>query len=204
MGASFYLRELHKKKQSDVMRYLLRLRAWEYRQRPAVHRAMRPTYPEKARKLGYKAKSGIYIFRVRVKRGNAKRVAKKGIINGKPSNQGIQQRKGSKSLQALGEIEVGKKIGNYRILNSYWVAQDWVYKFYEVIMVDPMNQSIRNDPRLNWICKGDKKHREARGLTSATKSSRGLGKGLRFNKTKGGSRKACWKRNNTVSLLKYR
>ena len=42
--------------QSDVMRYLLRIRCWQYRQLTKVHRAPRPTRPDKARRLGYKAK----------------------------------------------------------------------------------------------------------------------------------------------------
>lgn len=31
MGAYKYLEELYKKKQSDVMRFLMRVRCWEYR-----------------------------------------------------------------------------------------------------------------------------------------------------------------------------
>uniref|UniRef100_A0A914RPH0 Ribosomal protein L15 n=1 Tax=Parascaris equorum TaxID=6256 RepID=A0A914RPH0_PAREQ len=40
------------------MRYLLRIRCWQYRQLSAVHRVSRPTRPEKARRLGYRAKQG--------------------------------------------------------------------------------------------------------------------------------------------------
>ena len=32
MGAYKYMPELYRKKQSDVMRYLLRIRCWQYRQ----------------------------------------------------------------------------------------------------------------------------------------------------------------------------
>ncbi len=63
MGAYKYLEELWRKKQSDVMRFLLRVRAWEYRQLPSIHRASRPTRPDKARRLGYKAKQGFVIYR---------------------------------------------------------------------------------------------------------------------------------------------
>ena len=38
------------------MKFMLRIRCWEYRQLAAVHRASRPTRPDKARRLGYKAK----------------------------------------------------------------------------------------------------------------------------------------------------
>ena len=78
MGAYKYLEELHRKKQSDVLRFLLRVRCWEYRQLQVIHRASRPSRPDKARRLGYKAKQGFVIFRVRVRRGNRKRPVPKG------------------------------------------------------------------------------------------------------------------------------
>lgn len=58
MGAYKYMQEIYRKKQSDVMRFLLRVRAWQYRHLNKLHRAPRPTRPEKARRLGYKAKQG--------------------------------------------------------------------------------------------------------------------------------------------------
>lgn len=75
-----YLEELYKRKQSDVLRFLLRVRAWQYRQLASVHRASRPTRPDKARRLGYKAKQGYVIYRVRVKRGGRKRPVSKGTL----------------------------------------------------------------------------------------------------------------------------
>ena len=77
MGAYKYIQELYRKKQSDVLRFLLRIRVWQYRQLAAVHRASRPTRPEKTRLLGYKAKQGFVIYRVRVRRGGRKRPAPK-------------------------------------------------------------------------------------------------------------------------------
>ena len=59
MGAYKYMTELYRKKQSDVMRYLLRIRCWQYRQLAKVHRVPRSTRPDKARRLGYKNKQGI-------------------------------------------------------------------------------------------------------------------------------------------------
>ncbi|KAM7339355.1 hypothetical protein ACRRTK_002839 [Alexandromys fortis] len=40
------------------MLFLLRVRCWQYRQLSAQYRAPRPTQPNKARRLGYKAKQG--------------------------------------------------------------------------------------------------------------------------------------------------
>lgn len=58
MGAYKYMQELYRKKQSDVLRFLLRMRCWQYRQLHRVHRAPRPTRPDKARRLGYRATQG--------------------------------------------------------------------------------------------------------------------------------------------------
>ena len=55
-GAYKYVSELWRRKQSDVMRFVQRVRCWEYRQQPAIVRLTRPTRPDKARRLGYKAK----------------------------------------------------------------------------------------------------------------------------------------------------
>lgn len=79
MGAYKYMQEIWRHKQSDVMRFLLRVRTWQYRQLNVIHRCPRPTRPEKARRLGYKAKQGYVIFRVRVRRGGRKRQCPKGI-----------------------------------------------------------------------------------------------------------------------------
>ena len=43
MGAYKYLEELWRKKQSDVLRFLLRVRAWEYRQLPKICKVNKPT-----------------------------------------------------------------------------------------------------------------------------------------------------------------
>lgn len=204
MGAYKYLEELYKKKQSDVLRFLLRIRCWEYRQLKAVHRASRPSRPDKARRLGYKAKQGFVIYRVRVRRGGRKRQVRKGQVASKPASQGVNQLKPTRNLQSVAEERVGRRFPSLRVLNSYWVNQDSTFKFYEVILVDPFHKAIRRDPRTNWLCKPVMKHRELRGLTSAGRKSRGLGKGHRFNKTMGGSRRKNWKRRNTLSLLRYR
>ena len=153
MGAYKYMEELWKKKQSDVLRFLSRVRVWEYRQLPAIHRCSRPQRPDKARRLGYKAKQGYVVYRVRVRRGTRKRPVRKGIVNGKPGKSGaVAGVRFVRSLRSIAEERVGKRCGNLRVLNSYWVASDGMYKFFEVIMVDPAHRVIRSDPRINWIC----------------------------------------------------
>jgi large subunit ribosomal protein L15e len=204
MGAYKYVNELWRKKQSDVMGFLLRVRTWQFRQLTRVHRATQPSRIEKARRLGYRAKQGFVVYRVRVRRGSRKKPVAKGCTYGKPTHHGINQMKFQRSLQSIAEERVGRKIGSLRVLNSYWVGEDSTYKYYEVIMVDPAHTAIRRDPRIQWICEAKQKHRELRGKTAAGKTSRGLGKGHRYSATKGGSRRAAWLRKNTLSLTRYR
>lgn len=204
MGAYKYLEELWRKKQSDIMNFILRVRTWEFRQLPVIHRASRPSRPEKARKLGYKAKNGYVIYRVRVRRGGRKRPVAKGIVTGKPTSVGINQLKPTRNLRSVAEERVGRQIGGLRVLNSYWVGQDGTYKFYEVIMVDTAHNAIKNDPHINWICNPVHKHRELRGLTSAGKSGRGLRVKGHLNCKTRPSRRANYKRRNTQRLRRYR
>eukprot|EP01110_Echinostelium_bisporum_P004086 TRINITY_DN1_c0_g1_i1.p1 TRINITY_DN1_c0_g1~~TRINITY_DN1_c0_g1_i1.p1 ORF type:complete len:317 (+),score=64.04 TRINITY_DN1_c0_g1_i1:1-951(+) len=204
MGAYKILQELARKKQSDVARFLHRIRIWEYRQKKRVHRVNHPTRPDKARLLGYKAKQGYVVYRSRVRRGGRKRPVHKGRIMGKPKNQGVNELKHNQNLQAIAEHRAGRALGSLRVLNSYWVGQDTTFKWFEVILIDPRHNAIRNDPRINWICNPVHKHRELRGLTSAGRSHRGLhGKSRGFNKNRP-SKRATWRRHNTISLRRYR
>uniref|UniRef100_A0A8C6F3V1 Ribosomal protein L15 n=1 Tax=Monodon monoceros TaxID=40151 RepID=A0A8C6F3V1_MONMO len=117
IGTYKYIQELWRMKQSDVMRFLIRVRCW--------HRAPRPTRPDKVRRLGYKAKQGYVIYRVRVRRGGRKRPVPKGATYGKPVHHGANQLKFARSLQ---------------VLSSYWVGEDSTYKFFEVILIDPFHK----------------------------------------------------------------
>ena len=56
MGAYKYLEEMWRKKQSDVLRFVMRIKSWEYRQLAGIHRVQRPSRIDKARKLGFKRK----------------------------------------------------------------------------------------------------------------------------------------------------
>ena len=205
MGAYKYMEELWRHKQSDALRFLLRVRAWEYRQRSKMVRCNKPTRTEKAHRLGYKAKQGYVIVRIGVRRGGRKRQNHRGMVFGKPKHQGINHLKFERNLQSVAEEKVGRKFSNLRVLNSYWINQDATMKYYEIILVDPSHTKIRNDSRINWICNPVHKHRESRGLTSAGRKSRGLRKsGHRANGTKGGSYRAAWLRRNTMRLSRFR
>ncbi|KAI4459880.1 ribosomal protein l15 [Holotrichia oblita] len=196
MGAYKYIQELYRKKQSDVLRFLLRIRVWQYRQLTKLHRAPKPTRPDKARRICYFPHTSTPWW--------SQTSSSKGATYGKPKSHGVNQLKPTRNLQSLAEERVGRRAGGLRVLNSYWVGQDASYKYYEVILVDPSHNAIRRDPKINWIVNAVHKHRELRGKTSVGKSSRGLGKGHRYSQTKGGSRRAAWLRRNSLQLRRKR
>merc|ERR1711869_59115 len=108
---------------------------------------------------------------------------------------GVGHLKPKRNLKNIAEEKVGRRCGGLRVLNSYWVNEDSVYKYFEVILADPPH---------NWICNPTHKHRELRGLTSAGKKYRGLrGKGHLYDKARPSVR-AVWKKNNPLSLRRYR
>ena len=204
MGAYKYLEELWRKKQSDVIRFVLRVRAWEYRQLPMIHKCQRPSRLDKAHRLGYKRTQGYVIYRVRIRRGGRKRNIRKGTVFGKPVNHGIAKQKKSQTHKNIAEQRVGKICSNLRVLNSYWVGQDASFKFFEIIMVDPHHKAITRDPRINWICSSKHGHREQRGLTAAGVKSRGMNKRGHCATKARPSRRSNWKRRNTQKFWRYR
>jgi len=204
MGVYKYLEELWHKKQSDSLRFLQRVRCWEYRQQHAITRLTRPTRPDKARRLGYVRKQGYVVYRVRVRRGGRKRPVARGIVFGKPATQGVVHLKNQRSHQAIAEGRVGKRCANLRVLSSYWVNEDSTFRFFEVILIDPFHKAIQRDPHINWICSPTQKHRECRGKTSAGRKHRGLvGRGKGYFKNRPSVR-ANWKRRNTTVFHRYR
>mmetsp|Transcript_44435 Transcript_44435/g.69480 ORF Transcript_44435/g.69480 Transcript_44435/m.69480 type:complete len:204 (-) Transcript_44435:856-1467(-) len=195
-----FINQLWRGKQSKIMAFLLSIRAWEYRRLPNIVRLKKPSRPEKARKLGYKSKQGFIVFRTRVRRGGRKKPVPKGNTSGKPKRHAVNQLKYSKSKKLIAEEKTGRICGNLRVLNSYWINQDSKYKYFEIILIDPFHKSIKRDPRINWLCSSNFKHREMRGLTSSGKKSRGLKrKGHRANKLRPSVR-SSWKRNNSKIL----
>ncbi|KAJ4761464.1 60S ribosomal protein L15 [Rhynchospora pubera] len=124
------------------MRFLQHVRCWEYRQHPSIMRVTRPTRRDMARRLGYKAKQGFVVYRVRVRRGGRKRPVPKGIVYGKSKHQGITQLKFQRNKRSVAEERAARKLDGLRVLNSYWVNEDSTYKYFEVIHVDAVHAAI--------------------------------------------------------------
>lgn len=141
-----------------------------WRRQNVVTRIDKPSNIIKARALGYRAKQGFVVVRVIVKKGGRKRPKPAG--GRKPSKAGLTRYTPKKSLRQIAEERAARKFTNLEVLNSYWVADDGVSKWYEIILVDPQNPSVKADNRINWIAKN--RGRAYRGLTSSGKMSRSL------------------------------
>jgi len=166
--------EAWKKPSEGIVKELFNERKLEWRREDSITRVERPTRLDKARRIGYKAKQGYIVVRVKVRRGGLR----KHMINKgrRPKRMGITKITMGKSIQRIAEERADSHYPNLEVLNSYWVGQDGRQKWYEVIMVDPFHPVIQNDPRINWICGVAHKGRSYRGKTSAGQRGRGLHK----------------------------
>jgi large subunit ribosomal protein L15e len=156
------------KERSDVVKS--RLIVW--RKQENIVRLEHPSRLGRARSLGYKAKQGYVVVRIRTGRGPREKI--RPVSGRKPRSLGVNRYTPKKSRQWIAEERVARKFPNLEVLNSYWVGQDHKWIFHEVILVDPNHPVIYNDPEINWICGSVQKGRTHRGLTSAGKKSRGL------------------------------
>jgi len=185
MGYYKYVKELYKGVKKKVktnenpdLKELIRERKTKWRNSPTVVRLERPTRIDVARKYGYKAKQGIIIARVKVRKGGLNK--SRPIRGRKPKRAGVNKITPRISIQRIGEERAQKKFPNMEILGSYWLWEDGQFKFYEIIFVDPSHPAIQSDKDLNWICETQHTRRAYRALTPAGKKGRGL-----FNKGKG-------------------
>ena len=168
-GMYYYLRQAWKK--PDMKE--LRKKIIEWKQSDVVSRIENPTRIDRARSLGYKAKPGFIVARVRLQRGGRKRPR---IRTGRRSKRQTIRKTLMLNYRNVAERRAAAKFKNLEVLNSYWIGQDGDYFFYEIILVDPRHPQIKNDPVLKWISSRKNTKRVFRGLTSSGKRSRGLHK----------------------------
>jgi large subunit ribosomal protein L15e len=170
MGAYQAIREIWKKPKANLgPLYKERLIKW--RREVSVLQIRRPTRLDAARSIGYRAKKGISVARVRVKRGGRKRTQ---IKKGRRSKTSRRRKIVGMSYQWIAEQKAQRKFANLEVLNSYFVAKDGLHAWYEVVLVDPYRPEIKSDSKLKWICFRKHSNRVLRGKTSAGRKSRGL------------------------------
>lgn len=167
-----YIAKAWKRPDASFVKELMWHRAVEWRRQPAVFRIEKPTRLDRARKLGYKAKQGFVLARVRVGRSGFRK--RRPTSGRRQKKMGVAKYKLAKSTKLVAEERANKEFPNLEVLNSYWIWEDGRYKWFEVIMVDPSHPAIQSDKNINWICSSTHRGRVYRGLTSAGKEVRGL------------------------------
>ncbi|MDI6798426.1 MAG: 50S ribosomal protein L15e [Candidatus Aenigmarchaeota archaeon] len=170
-GAYQYIRETWRK--SEELDEILKKRLIEWRKQHTVERIEKPTRLDRARALGYKAKQGFVLARVKIRKGGRRRKLR-GRKGRKPSKAGLVHFTSKLSKQTIAEIKAARKFKNLEVLASYPVAENGTHHYFEVLLVDPHHPNIINDPKINWICQPQHRKRVLRGLTSSAKKSRGL------------------------------
>jgi len=162
-----YIRNAWKKPDTQT----LRERMVEWRKSNVLTKVDKPLRVDRARALGYKAKKGFVIIRVKIKRGGHKKPRPN---KGRRSKRMTVRKTLKMSYKWIAEQRVAHKYKNLEVLNSYQIGKDGINYFYEVICVDPAKPEIKSDKKINWICKPANKKRVLRGKTSAARKSRGL------------------------------
>src|SRR5437660_9994857 len=111
----------------------LRRSAIGWRREPLVKRIPRPTKLVTARRLGYKAKLGIVMVRVRVRRGGARKPRPtsgrrhKAMVSSKFTR--------SISLQAVAERRVVRRYPNLTVRDTYHLYSDGMSHLYAFIVM---------------------------------------------------------------------
>ncbi len=147
-----HLREAWKTPAKSFVQDVMRQRVVIWRRQPTIVRVDKPTRLDRAHRLGYKAKKGFVVVRVRIRRGGGNKL--RPILGHRQKRMGVTKMTRAKSIQAIAEDRAARKYPNMEVLNSYWVWQDGVNKWYEVIMVDPSSPSIKTDKVVGWVSGG--------------------------------------------------
>lgn len=166
-GLYHHLREAWK----NLPRETMQTRLIQWRASEAAVVVEKPLRLDRARALGYKAKKGFVVVRIRLNRGGRTRSRHK---HGRKSRKQHVRKILKMSYKWVAEQRAANHYKNLEVLSSYYIGQDGKHYFFEVIMVDPTKPEIKNDPTINWICMPHNRKRAHRGLTSAGKKSRGL------------------------------
>jgi len=166
MSLTKYLRKAWRKPDKKI----LRKRMIDWRKGNSIVRVDKPLRIDRARSLGYKAKRGVTIVRVRLRRGGHKRTRPYKARRTKRLHINKNLRLNYKEIA---EKRVAKKYTNMEVLNSYQVGKDGKHYFFEVILIDPSKPEIKSDKELGSLAMSPKK-RAQRSITSASRKSRGL------------------------------
>jgi len=124
----------------------IRSRVVSWRKQNALVRIDKPSRIQRARRLGYKAKQGIIVIRMRVGTGGMRR--KRPRSGRRPKHLGVTRIKADVSMKAVAERRVLEKHPNMKLLGSYFLYKDGMHYWFEVILADPSHPRISKDKEL--------------------------------------------------------
>ena len=124
----------------------IRERAIGWRKENAVTRIEKPSRIQKARRLGYKAKQGIIVVRMRVGTGGMRR--KRPRSGRRPKHLGVTRIKADVSMKAVADRRVLERYPNMKLLGSYYLYKDGMHYWFEVILADPSHPRVSKDKEL--------------------------------------------------------
>ena len=124
----------------------LRDRVITWRKQDAVTRIEKPSRILRARRLGYKAKQGIIVVRMRVGTGGMRR--KRPTGGRRPKHLGVTRIKAAVNMKQVAERRVIERYPNMALLGSYFIYKDGMHYWYEVILADRSHPRITKDKEL--------------------------------------------------------
>ena len=124
-----------------------RLVSW--RRGPRVVRLAHPTRLDRARKVGYKAKQGFVVVRVRISRGGIR--IKRPVAGRRPKHLGVLRIKGQLAEAGVVATRVVDRYPNMKVLGSYFLMEDGRYRWFEAVLVDTHHPSIIADKELRQL-----------------------------------------------------
>ena len=124
----------------------LRDRVVAWRKQNAVTRIEKPSRILRARRLGYKAKQGIIVIRMRVGTGGMRR--KRPTGGRRPKHLGVTRIKAAVNMKQVAERRVLERYPNMSLLGSYFIYKDGMHYWYEVILADKSHPRIIKDKEI--------------------------------------------------------
>jgi len=124
----------------------LRQRAVIWRNENAVTRVEKPSRIARARRLGYKAKQGIIVIRMRVGTGGMRKQRPRG--GRRPKHLGVTKIKADVSMKQVSERRVLERYPNMKLLGSYFLYKDGMHYWFEIILADPSHPRIAKDKEI--------------------------------------------------------
>ena len=118
----------------------LRQRAVIWRNQNAVTRVEKPSRIARARRLGYKAKQGIIVVRMRVGTGGMRKQRPRG--GRRPKHLGVTKIKADVSMKQVAERRILERYPNMKLLGSYFLYKDGMHYWFEVVLADPSHPRI--------------------------------------------------------------